>query len=63
VDLEWLEFFVISQVWHALQQAQAAVPSQNSVVITLRADLFGSLETLHGFLKVGRQRMGQLSDA
>src|ERR1700753_4181766 len=45
------------QLRHGLHQAQAAVPAQQRVIISLRANLFRILKAAHGILKAGEQRV------
>src|SRR5438067_12701855 len=41
----------------ALEQAEAAVPAQHSVIVSLRPDLFCLLEAFHCLLEAGMERL------
>ena len=41
-----------------MQQAQAAVPAQERIVIALRPEFFGLFKAVHGVLKTHDQRVG-----
>src|SRR5579862_3268782 len=45
------------------QQARAAVPTQQSIVVSRRTDLFRILKTAHGALKAGQEAVREMAGA
>src|SRR6185312_1460875 len=58
-----LKFLLITSLRHALHEAYAAVPAQQSIVIALWPDLFSFSETFHRLLKTGQHAVRMVSGA